>query len=239
MKHARSLSLLSGTALALLVAGCAKAPADAVPTTAPASTTAATAPVATTAPAVESAPATDLPAPAATDESIAPGEATASTVANVTGSLQGNVGAGVAKAVSLSTNPQAHEYAGLLAAITAEMLPSNPDACARLLLPAQFGPIGWDAFPASQRDRFMALQQAMFATARNSPTPAPGDDEAGPLYDAMAEKLYATHGEQALDGLQGDAGAAAACRAWNRVYVGLAAESVDDGGRVMRWLNAT
>ena len=233
MKHAHSLSLLSGVALALFAAGCAKAPADAAATTASAPAT-----VATAAPATALAPAIDPSAPAAANDAVAPDEASATPVANVTGDLQGKIGQGVAKAVSLSTNQQAHEYAGLLAAVTAEMLQSNPDACARLLLPAQFGAIGWDEFPSSQRDRFMAAQQAIFATAQDSPTPAPGDDEAGPLYDVMAEKIYATHGEQALDGLQGDAGAAALCRAWNRIYAGLAAESVDDGGRVVRWLNS-
>jgi hypothetical protein len=239
MNHASPLSLLTGLALALLASACAKAPVDAAAAAAPATTTAA--PVAATAPTPESAAVTDDPAPAAssaTSEATGMGEAVASTVANVAGTLQGNIGEGVAKAVSLSTNRQAHEYAGLLAAVTGEMLQSNPDACARLLLPAQFGPISWDAFPASQRDRFMALQQAIFATAQASPTPAPGEDEAGPLYDAMAEKAYATYGDQAFAGMQGDAGAATLCRAWNRVYAGLAAESVDDGGRAMRWLNA-
>jgi hypothetical protein len=232
MKHASPLSLRSGLALALLAAACAKAPVDAAPTTVP---------VAASAPAPQAAAPTDLVSPPvspAPDDASGPGEAVASTVSNLAGTLQGNIGEGVAKAVSLSTNRQAHEYAGLLAAVTAEMLQSNPDGCARLLLPAKFGPIGWDAFPASQRDRFMALQQAMLATAQQTPTPAPGEDEAGPLYDAMAEKVYAEYGDAAFDGLQGDAGAVALCRAWHRVYAGLAAESVDDGGRAMRWLNA-
>jgi hypothetical protein len=234
MKHLHSL--LSCALAALLAGACAKAPADAAVAAPARDAPPAAAPTTVSTPAA--------PVTVANNDATVPADATAAgatmatAVANVAGDLQATLGEGVGKAVSLSTNAQAHEYAGVLAAVTGEMLQSNPDACARLLLPAQFGPIGWNDFPAGQRERFMALQQAIFATARNTPTPAPGEDEAGPLYDAMAEKIYAAQGEQALDGLQGDAGAAAACRAWNRIYTGLAAESVDDGGRVVRWLNA-
>jgi hypothetical protein len=235
MPSPRGKNPLAGALLALLVSACANEPAGdaaAVPVAAtpPSAATTPAAPIAETA-AATTAVASEIDA--ATDP-LAP----APPVQEVTGKLQATIGQAVGRAVSLSSDAQAHEYAGVLAAVTGQMLDTNPEACARLLLPAQFGPIGWDEFPPSQRERFVTLQQALIATAQSAPTPAPDEAVAGPLYDAMAEKIYAKHGEQALDGLQGDAGAAALCRTWNRIYAGLAAESVADGGRVVRWLNA-
>jgi hypothetical protein len=234
MHSTRNKTLLGGVLLALLASACAKSPpGDAAVT--PAATPAA-APAAATAPSapVAEAAASELPIASEADAGTVP----ASPGLNISGKLQSTIGQAIGQAVSLSSDAQAHEYAGVLAAVTGEMLDTNPEGCARLLLPAQFGAIGWDEFPARHRERFMALQQALIATAQRTPTPAPGEDVAGPLYDEMAEKIYAKHGEQALDGLQGDAGPAALCRTWNRIYAGLAAESVADGGRVVRWLNA-
>jgi hypothetical protein len=228
----RPATLIATATIALAVAACSNEAATPVAgEVAPPAPAAAPASAQAGAP-TGSADAAETAVSPATEAAVAPPAPT------VAAELQATIGQGIALAVSLSSNPQAHEYAGLLATVTGEMLATNPDACARLLNPAQFGTIGWDEFPPAHRERFVALQQAMIAAARNAPTPAPGEDEAGPLMDAVYDKLVAAHGKQILAQLQETSDRAAVCRSWHQLHAALAAESVDDGGRVMRWLNA-
>jgi hypothetical protein len=149
------------------------------------------------------------------------------------------VGQGIGLAVSRATDAQASQYADVLAQVTGVLLAKDPDACGRLLLPQTFGAIGWDRFPAQHRARFEKLQQEIIATARSQPTPAPDEAEAGPLFDAIQDRLIARYGDDAIAGLNGeDKSAANTCRAWNRLYAAMAAAPPAEGGRVMRWLNA-
>jgi hypothetical protein len=185
-----------------------------------------------------SACAPDPQAPAATTPAPAPATPAAVPVES-NPQLQARVGQGVGIAVSQATDAQAHEYATVLAAVTGEMLARDPDACVRLLLPEVFGAAKPDEFPASHNARFLAAQQAIFTTAATAPNPVPQVSEAGPLYEAIAAQLQAQHGADALAGLDGrGVPPATTCRAWNRLYSGLAQAPVEAGGRVMRWMNA-
>ena len=213
------------------VAADVAAPAPATAEVAPSAAN----PAATTEPA--SATTGSMPDPLAATEPATPAPAFAPGD-DVRVDLSAEAGKQVSLAISQSSDEGAHAYAAMLADITGEMLRTHPDACGRFLLPQSFGASSWEEIPAAHREKFRLMQRTTLWTARNAPVVAPTDAEAGPLFDAIHDRLANVHGADALAGVQGEQGAAQACRAWHLYYTGIAAEAPSVGGRVMRWLNA-
>ncbi|MBC3809735.1 hypothetical protein H8K52_20590 [Undibacterium seohonense] len=143
------------------------------------------------------------------------------------------------KLLSRASDEQAFEHITNLANVTSFLLTSDPNACARLMLPGDYGSLGWEDFPSQFRERTKLIQTQIVNAALNSPTLPPKEDVAGPILDVVLDKVVTKHGETALEAFTSknkNTTAYQTCLVWSRILNEIAKLPAKDGGLLSRWL---
>lgn len=140
-----------------------------------------------------------------------------------------------------ATNPEAMEYGRIYAETSAFLGKTDPSKCVRMIYPSMFGPLRASEWPKHFLDRQMAIQRRIVTTALANPNVEPSEEVAGPLFDKAMAVLSTEYGAEAgrvLTSTVKEVDAKTRCLMWSRLYAELVKLPVDEGGVVIRWLNA-
>lgn len=140
-----------------------------------------------------------------------------------------------------ASNEEAVEFARVFSDTTTYLAKSNPKKCLRVVMPSVYGPLSREEWPTQFLDRQMTIQRRIAKTALASPNSIPTEAEAGPVFDRVYQDLARHYGaEQAKLLTRSDKNMPAkeTCLAWGHLYQELSKLPPQQGGVVVRWLNA-
>jgi hypothetical protein len=140
-----------------------------------------------------------------------------------------------------ATNDEAIKFAVLYSETANHLVKVDPGKCLRMVMPNVFGPLRPEEWPQEFIDKQMAIQRRIVRTALTSPNTVPGEAEAGPILDRVLQTLRSKHGVEATNILtrsDKNIPSSLGCQMWSRLYLETSKLPVDQGGVLVRWLNA-
>lgn len=143
--------------------------------------------------------------------------------------------------ISKASNDEAIEFAIVFSETANYLATTDEKKCMKMILPSIFGPLMKNEWPKQFLDRQMAIQRKFTATALSNPHEPPSEDEAGPIFDSVLEILetkYNPNTGKLLGISDNHSELKLRCEAWANLYRELSKLPPNQGGAVVRWLNA-